>query len=366
MRFTWLLGAFVILLISPAASAQQCTAETVHDLGAVTAWEEVACAQVADLVPKATNGFTDYCKPNRCSCYLVTVDCPATGAPVQAVIKQNDASTSPEKGLVLSMAGGCGKALSQVIFAEDGDPDAALSMIKKLNRAGFRTAQVTFAEDVGWCTPTEGVQPGYSGHACRVATLTQWAQETLYDPSNNAGFCLNGSSGGSDVMGGYLLSHYGLEGIVDLAVPTGGPVHGDLNSACLGDLDGGDPDLLFTDRKRAAIDAGYGFLFNPLGPWSGPCYEQDLSYSSSFSEDGADSTHPNACYSYQHARVRFLYGADDFGLGPLNQDLVYDRLFAGGTNVTRQAVPDTGHAVPGYTNGSRKVVQVINNFCKAD
>ena len=108
---------------------------------------------------------------------------------------------------------------------------------------------------------------------------------------------------------GYMLTYYGLEELLDAAVPSGGPPTGRLDLSCLRDDPaneimrlGLENDGFPADR---VIDRGFGYP--PDG--SGPCARGDTSFRDQFREASVASG--DGDYSYPRTLVWFLFGEND-------------------------------------------------------
>jgi len=99
-------------------------------------------------------------------------------------------------------------------------------LVAELRSLGFTVAQARWVSN--WLESSPGNDAGQAHLACRPATLIKYLHDNYYLPmgiTNHmpgmAGFCISGNSGGSSQVG-YALSHYGLDDILDVVIPTGG------------------------------------------------------------------------------------------------------------------------------------------------
>ncbi|CAN5722951.1 hypothetical protein BH20VER1_BH20VER1_25560 [soil metagenome] len=156
-----------------------------------------------------------------------------------------------------------------------------------------------------------------------------------------AGFALTGNSGGSS-QSGYALSHYGLDEIIDVAVPTGGPPLGALAKSCMNNS--AEQAYWFALDTRDSIDRGFGFFDG-----NGPAVRHDPSFiprwqQASHSTGGTDYYHPRT-------RIHFVEGELDLAMHATAGDY-YQRLLAEGTPWLRwEIAPGTPHATFGTPAG---------------
>src|SRR5439155_25769229 len=111
------------------------------------------------------------------------------------------------------------------------------ALVDELRSLGFTVAQARWV--TSWLESSTNDAAGQAHLACRPATLIKFLHGNYFLPmgvTNQqpgiAGFCISGNSGGSS-QGGYALSHYGLDDILDVVIPSGGPPHSALAKSCM-------------------------------------------------------------------------------------------------------------------------------------
>ena len=150
----------------------------------------------------------------------------------------------------------------------------------------------------------------------------------------------------------YALSHYGLESIIDVAIPTGGPPHATLDKSCMNRP--GEEAYWLPLTTRNFIDKGFGFFDE-----NGPAARRDSSFVSrwiteSVATGGSDYNHP-------HTRVHFLLGQTDKRMQVIALDY-FNRLKSAGTPfVSWEIVRNTGHGVSGSAEGRSALQTAILN-----
>jgi hypothetical protein len=150
-----------------------------------------------------------------------------------------------------------------------------------------------------------------------------------------AGFVITGNSGGASQVG-YALTHYGLDEIVDVVIPTGGPPHSALAKSCMDNP--AERGYWFDLGTRQFIDRGFGFYDG-----NGPAARQD----SAFIPRWLEESHATGGNDYFHPRTRvhFIIGANDGGMRTIAADY-YTRLRAEGTPfLAWELAPNTPHLV---------------------
>ena len=168
----------------------------------------------AAQVPRPTGTVDVTAGPVACDgqeCYDMTVSCPEVAAPAKERLKVGGTA---EKGTILFASSGFGTDLYE------GQGQEKPRILNDLRTAGFQTVQLQWAEN--WFGGSPGAEEGFVRLACRSATVAQWVHDNVHPPSESAAMCATGHSGGAAQVS-YMLSHYGLEDILSLVVPTGGP-----------------------------------------------------------------------------------------------------------------------------------------------
>jgi hypothetical protein len=226
-------------------------------------------------------------------------------------------------------------------------------MAEELRSLGFTIVQLRWK--INWLISSPGNDAGTAHLACRPATVIKYVYDNFYLPlgitkqTGKAGFCITGNSGGSTQVS-YALSHYGLENIIDVAIPTGGPPHAVLNKSCMNRPD--EQAYWFPLDTRKFIDEGFGFFDG-----NGPAARNDVSFvprwlAESVATGGSD-------YNHSTTRIHFLIGQTDVNMQPLSRDY-FERLKTAGTPfLSYDIVPNTGHGVQGTPEGRAAIKAAI-------
>jgi hypothetical protein len=278
--------------------------------------------------------------PSGFACQGFEVTCPGIQASLDGFVAEATA-VDPVRGVVLFFSGGSGTS-----WWTEGSSDALLFMTK-LTEQGLMPIQVRWTED--WEAASAGEQAGPATMACRPATVIDWSHEALYLPlglqpvPESCGFCVTGNSGGASAVM-YGLAFYGLDGIVDVAVPTSGPPHAALAKGCLGEP----ADYAFPTNAVIRLDSSYGYLDELTDP--GPCIQHDASFTAQWDADSVDLGGDD--YVYETSRVHFILGGLDDGAAPVHAEELYAKLVQSGSPfVSAETVPTMGHrlalSVPG-------------------
>lgn len=202
---------------------------------------------------------------------------------------------------------------------------------------GFTIVQVSWLNN--WLESSPGNDAGQAHLGCRPATVIKYVYDTYYVPLGvrpshvgEAGFVITGNSGGASQVG-YALTHYGLDEIVDVVIPTGGPPHSALAKSCTG-VRGYHFDL----GTRQFIDRGFGFFDG-----NGPAARQDPAFIPRWLEE-SHATGGND-YFHPRTRVHFIIGENDRGMQTIGGDY-YNRLRSERTPfVAWEIAPNTPHLV---------------------
>ncbi|MBA2432515.1 MAG: hypothetical protein H0V56_10440 [Chthoniobacterales bacterium] len=217
---------------------------------------------------------------------------------------------------------------------------------EELRALGFSIVQIRWAAN--WLESSPGNDAGQAQLGCRPGTVIKHIHDTYYRPlgiyplhPGEAGFAMTGNSGGA-TQTGYALSHYGLDEIIDVAIPTGGPPHAALAKSCMNNPD--EQAYQFQLETREFIDRGFGF-FNGNGP--------AVQHSASFIPRWLQASHSTGGNDYFHPRTRlhFIVGEYDLQMQATASDY-YQRLVTEGTPYVQwQIAPGTAHGVPATAAG---------------
>ncbi|MDQ3622024.1 MAG: hypothetical protein M3463_05985, partial [Verrucomicrobiota bacterium] len=151
-----------------------------------------------------------------------------------------------------------------------------------------------------------------------------------------AGFCITGNSGGATQVG-YALSHYGLDRILDVVIPSGGPPHSVLAKSML-EPDRGRQGYGYPESTRTYIDKSFGYFDK-----DGPGRRQDPAFKPRWEQEsvatgGNDYHHPTT-------RIHFIFGDRDKGMQTVAKDY-FDRLQKEGAPLVKwELAPNTNHGI---------------------
>ena len=155
-------------------------------------------------------------------CYDITVSCPEVAAPARARLKVGGTA---EKGTILFTTGADGTVLYEIW------PESR-RILDDIRTAGFQSVQLQWIDSWVFALPRD--EEGMDRRMCRPATVAQWVHDNLHAQSESTALCATGHSGGASQVS-YMLSHYGLEDILSLVVPTGGPPQARIDLMCSAD-----------------------------------------------------------------------------------------------------------------------------------
>ncbi len=252
--------------------------------------------------------------PDGYNCTTFRVTCSQTKQAAEGRLATRAASGTP-RGLVMFFTVSGGTSWTTVKASAD-------SALDDLRGAGFEIVQVKW--DDPWLDAAPGeTAAGPAKLACRSATVIKWVHGHLYNgssqPSGNCGFCVTGESGGASQIS-YSLSHYGLSGIIDAAIPVSGPPHAALVKGCTEEF----REYTWPTHTAKTMDNSYGFFGG-----GGPCEQHDAAYIGKWTADGVDTG--GSDYSYPTTRVTFLMGTADGTAAPRHGLDYVDKLKAAGS-----------------------------------
>lgn len=288
------------------------------------------------------------CAGSSDACWEVVVSCPGLAESEGARFRINE-PPGQERGTALFMTGGGGRGFWSS-FGADAD-----RVLGELQEAGFRTVEIAW--DRGWLVGASGALEGQSALACKPASAALWIHERFQASAPELAFCATGNSGGSAQVS-YMLSHYGLHEILDLAIPSGGPPMGRMDLGCIRDDPANEP-LWYGAGSASTIDRGFGFL----EPGTGPCSSGDSGFRTQL-EEASIATGQND-YFYPKTLVHFLFGAEDVG-NAVPQGITYlERLRAEGTPLVGvDTLPGVPHAVPAARPGADRIRDLMLAECR--
>jgi hypothetical protein len=281
-------------------------------------------------------------------CRLVEVACPGIPALRAQVRITTPASTDPASGTILFGTGGGGESWYE-------RAPAARAMLRALAEDGFQVVQRA------WLEQWESGGAGLAAASCRYATLLTWVADEV---GGDGAVCATGNSGGSAEIA-YALSRWDREQVLDLAVPTGGPVMSRVDLGCLG----GDewaaecrqlPDG--TSCEPAGVQCAYqGSNFEHIdGAYlpETPCELHDQAFADTLLADSILS--PDADLDFGATPVHQLFGERDCSIALPQGVLWYDAVTS---QKAQTFVPETGHGTPGTVEGAAAIRRVLAEEC---
>jgi hypothetical protein len=316
--------AWILVGTSPAPA--QATADT------STPWALGTMRVRNWVVNDCPAGFT-------CFKYLVR-DCPQVSEADTGELAYTVPSNP--RGVVTFFRGGGGSKW----WAESQSGDDFLARLR--DNDGFEVIQIRWVK-TGWLDAADGeTTAGPARLACRAATLTQWIYDHIYVPlglnpgPGQCGFCITGNSAGASEVA-YMPGYYGMDSIIDAAIPSGGPDHSAITKGCL-QASGYE----FNEPHRNTIDLSYGWLDGSVDP--GPCNLEDPTWAPTWDADSVDTGSND--YSFPTMRVEFIIGGLDDTGAPPHAAAWRDRLLENPENsVTWTFIPDMPHHIENNAEG---------------
>jgi hypothetical protein len=285
--------------------------------------------QLLTTKPSCISGWT-------CRGFIVTACQNVQSSITGTIAKAYPPPQVPVRGLVVFFSGTGGTSWWN---GGGGLGNTFLAELRQLD--GLVTVQVRW--DAQWFQASVGEDAGVAHEACRPATAIRWIHDSLYAPlgvvpaPGACGFCITGNSGGASQVT-YPLSHYGLESIVDAAIPTSGPTHSRIDKGCLPEY----PDYRFEEWSTPAIDRAFGY-FDP-GSDPGPCVRMDPVMTTRWAEESIVAGALDL--SYPTVRIAMVIGGLDNTAAPF-QAADYQAALAAnpGNHFTKTFVPDMPHSI---------------------
>jgi (2Fe-2S) ferredoxin len=276
--------------------------------------------------------------PTNCpagyTCSGVQVTCPQVANSHRGSLAIAAHTQGNPRGLVMLFTGGPGSE-----WWTSQAPEAP-ALADELRAQGFTLAQVKWSNS--WHSTVAGNDAGPAHLGCRPATVIRYVYDNYYLPLGitparigQAGFCITGNSGGASQVS-YALSHYGLENILNVVIPTGGPPHSALAKSMMNNPS--EEGYWYPLGTRRTIDRSYGFLDG-----NGPGARQDPIFiprwlEESVSTGGSDYHHPRT-------RVHFIIGEQDQGMQTVSSDYSNRLISSGSPFVSVEIAPGTPHLV---------------------
>jgi hypothetical protein len=277
------------------------------------------------------------------NCSLITISCAGVDLDMRAVLRTRLIAGSAPRDTALFLTGGRGTAL----WGTQGRP--AHNAIMALVNAGFRTVELAWVNRnwaVGNASPDI--------HACRPATAASYVYDKHGIGQTGAYFHVTGNSSGAAQLG-YMLSHYGLDTKINVAIPTSGPPFARFDLGCLRNGQPGyDPALEYDDMMRGLIDWTFGFT-GDAGPCQDVIAEPELTTyrNASLAYGGNDYHHPTTF-------VQFIFGGADETNALAQGRLYYDRLLQEGTpHLAQKTIAGVPHELNRYKEGANAVIRTM-------
>ncbi len=292
--------------------------------------------------------------PTDCNgenCYELDIACSELRESNRLSVRAGNASAAvPARGTIIFLSGARGTN------PWDGGAEPR-RILTELRAAGFRTVVLQWLTAGGWSKAATGWFEGHGRLACRPATAARWVYDNLFTPTPTTAFCATGQSGGSSQVA-YMIAQYGLADIISAAVLTGGPPHSRLDLGCLKYDSANQTAWHGDDGSAGLIDEGFGYTAD-----LGPCTQSRWGFRKKFQE--ASIAFGDWQYNYPRTMVWFLLGAQE-NTASLGQYAFFrQRLIdAGSPFVRMDTVPNTGHGVPGTSEGANMIRDIMLNECR--
>lgn len=286
------------------------------------------------------------CTTNVDDCWLVEVDCPGLDR-LQANLRFRYAQSTP-KGAVVFTSGGPGTK-----FWGSGFP--ARSAQKTLAINGYTTVEIAW-KGAWWNDSHASLDGSYDGFptvACRPASVARYIHDTFVASDPNQAFCAVGTSGGSAQVA-YMLTHYGLASILDLAMPVSGPPTTRNDIGCF--QTPGYESMWYESGPASTVDKSFGIDAR------GPCVSRNISYETLYRDS---SVSLGGEYFYPSTLVHFVFGGTDTSSAVAQGNHLFDTLAAAGTPLLgRETVPGAPHQVQDITEGATAIQNKILAECR--
>jgi hypothetical protein len=304
-----------------------------------SSWVPLPLGTVTVLAPAYVCGTNSLC-------FDIEVTCPGVLEPAQATLRVTSDPQVQSRGAILLTTGGEGLA-----FYGD-DATEAPRIMADMHAAGFTTIELKWIDS--WL---EGTSPseGQILLAGRPATVARWVYDNLYSIGAGTAFCASGNSAGAAQIL-YSMTHYGLESLYSLVVPTGGPPFSRIDWGCL-PATGPNPAAVYPDESAKTVDLGYGFAKG-----TGPCVFQDPSFLTVFQASSeAFGAHD---YTFPKTLVWLVLGDQDTTAAPAQAAILLDLLTQEGSPLVQQSVAtNTGHNVPSTVEGADLIRDILLGDC---
>lgn len=274
-----------------------------------------------------------------------------------------------QRGVIVFGSGTGGGSFYVRSAAQDAQ---ALALMQALGAEGFTIIERAWraSSSGGWFSGSSGL--GVAGHSGRYATLLRYIDATYR--RGQAALCITGNSGGS-VEVGYAIGRWALDDIVDLAVPTSGPID-DLRDACWGEtarpvwlaaceqrwsaLSMG-PSSCDDPGRRACVTAQQARINATYAPGETPCGVRDQAMPTPEELARLEADGPHGAWPQMPVRV-VLGGLDCSAVVPMG--IAYaERLAAAGADATWTVLPEVPHNVAAVTAGTAHLLSLFSGEC---
>lgn len=270
------------------------------------------------------------------TCLRLLVQC--AGIPdIEAELRITEPAPGvPLRGTVLFGTGGGGTDFYV-------DRPGGSELFQDLLARGFRIVDRRWQR--GWFFDPFGVRR----QSCRYATLLAWVRNNAH---TSGAFVATGNSGGSGELS-YALTTWGVDPLVDVAVPTGGPPMARLDYLCLNPP--GWQDLCQSLVPPFVMTCGQ----SPCTPV--PIHNHPVCFSCSstptlLSLEEDSVLHPGAILDYPATRVHLIIGSEDCSLIVPMAVLFRDAV---NSEIVLEFAPGAPHFVPETPAGREAVLRAI-------
>ena len=147
----------------------------------------------------------------------------------------------------------------------------------------------------------------------------------------------------------YALAYYGLDKLVDVLIPTGGPPHSALQKSCM--QNAGEDAYWFDAVTRRKIDRTFGIFSG-----NGPCYLRDARKVPRWTEESVG--YGGNDYTYLNTRVHIIIGEKDRMQAGISTDY-QQKLMNSGTAILVEIVASAGHDIINYPLGRSALMAAI-------
>jgi VCBS repeat-containing protein len=249
-----------------------------------------------------------------------------------------------------------------MFFSESGGGEwlttsaKTLAMTMNLSSRGLTVVQVRWKEP--WLASAQGEDAGTAHLGCRPAGVIKWTYDHYYVPmgipknaAGHCGFCIAGVSGGSTAVS-LMLSHFGMEDILNAVIPISGPPHAAMAKGC--NRDPGEKAYWYSTSIANTMDLSFGYLSGN----SGPCIHHDSAWTPRWQTESPDVG--GSDYFHPATRVHFIFGKQDGTSAPRHGQDYADRLMIEGNPLLSvTTLPGVGHEVEKFDAGVAEIQATV-------